>query len=49
MGIIVCHLLVILRAKQPIEERVPYATTFFLTVLLVVFVVAMMYSLEPPE
>lgn len=49
LGIIGFHLLVILRAKQSIRERVPYVTTFFLTVLMVAFVVAMMYAMEPPQ
>lgn len=49
LGIIVFHLLVLLRAKQSIREKAPYASTFFLTVLMVTFVVAMMYIMEPPE
>lgn len=49
LGIIGFHLLVILRAKQSLREKAPYATTFFLTVLMVAFVVAMMYTMEPPE
>lgn len=48
-GIISTYLLVILRSKQSIRERVPYITIFFLTVLLVTFVVTMMYTMEPPE
>lgn len=49
LGIIAIHLLVIFRAKQSIRERVPYATIFFLTVMMVAFVVVMMYTMEPPE
>lgn len=49
LGIIGFHLLVILRAKQSFRESVPYITIFFLTVLMVAFVVAMMYAMEPPE
>lgn len=49
LGIIAFHLLVMLRAKQSIRGKAPYATTFFLTVLMVTFVVAMMYTMEPPE
>lgn len=48
-GIVVFHLLVILRARLSIRERGPYVTTFILTVLMVAFVVAMMYTMEPPE
>ncbi len=48
LGIIAVHLLVILRAKQPILERVPFATIFFLTVLMVTYVVFMMYTMVPP-
>lgn len=48
IGIISFHLLVIFRAKQSIRERGPYITTFFLTVLMVAFVVAMMYTMKPP-
>lgn len=49
LGIIAFHFLVMIRAKQSIRERVPYVTIFFLTVLMVTYVVAMMYSMEPPE
>lgn len=49
LGIIFFHLLVILRARLTIEERSPYATTFVITVFMVVYVVAMMYKMEPPE
>lgn len=49
LGIIVFHFLVMLRAKQSIKGRAPYATTFFITVLMVTFVVVMMYTMEPPE
>lgn len=49
LGIIIFHLLVMLRAKLSVKGGVPYATTFFLTVLMVTYVVAMMYTMEPPE
>lgn len=49
IGIISTYLLVIFRSKQSIGEKVPYTTTFFLSVILVTFVVAMMYTMEPPE
>ena len=49
LGIIVFHFLVMFRARQPIRERVPYATTFILTALMVIFVVYMMYAMEPPS
>lgn len=49
LGIIIIHLLVILSAKKSIRERVPSITTFFLTAVMVMFVVAMMYTMEPPE
>lgn len=49
IGIVSTYLLVILRAKQSIQGSVPYATVFFLTVLLVAFVVAMMFTMESPE
>lgn len=48
-GIITIHFLVILRAKQLIGGRAPYVTIFFLTAVMVTFVVAMMYNMEPPE
>ena len=49
LGIIIIHLLVMLRARQSIRERVPYVSIFVLTVLMVTYVVAMMYTMEPPE
>ena len=49
IGIIVFHLLAILRAKLSIREGVPYATIFFLTIMMVTFVVAMMYNMESPK
>ncbi len=49
LGIIAFHLLVILRARLSFRERAPYATTFFLTALMVAFVVAMMHTMQPPE
>lgn len=48
LGIVSIYLLVILRAKQSIREGVPYATIFFLTVVLVIYVVAMMFSMKTP-
>ena len=49
LGIIIIHFLVILRAKQSIREKVPYVTIFILTILMVSYVVAKMYTMEPPE
>jgi len=49
LGIICFHFLVMVRAMLLNRERVPYVTTFFLTALMVAFVVAMMYTIEPPE
>ncbi len=49
LGIISFHLLVMLRAKQTISERVPFTTIFVLTLLMVAYVVFMMYGMEPPE
>lgn len=49
IGIIALHLLVIVRSKLPVDDRVPYVTVFLFTVVMVVFVVLMMYRMEPPE
>ena len=49
LGIVCAHLLVMLRARMSSMDGVPYATIFVLTALMVVFVVAMMYIMEPPE
>jgi hypothetical protein len=49
LGIIVFHFLVMFRAKQKIRERVPYTTIFFLTAVMVIYVVAMMHKIEPPD
>ena len=48
LGIIGFHFLVILRAKLSEKERAPYGSTLFLTILMVTYVVAMMYTMEPP-
>lgn len=49
LGIVFFHLLVILRAKQAVNERPPYMTTLFLTAMMVIYVVIMLYSMEAPE
>jgi len=49
LGIIGFHLLVILNARQSFKEKSLYIPTFFLTVLMVIYVVARMYMSEPPE
>ena len=49
LGIICFHLLVMLRAKQAFREKAPYVTTFFLTALMVAYVVFLMFGMEPPE
>ncbi len=49
LGIIFFHLLVIYRAKFSIGDGTPYLTTFFLTVLLVGYVVVMMFIMPMPE
>lgn len=49
LGIIFFHLLVIFRAKFSVSEGTPYLSTFFITVLLVAYVVVMIFSMTPPE
>lgn len=48
-GIIFFHLLVIFRAKFSEKENIPYLSTFVMTALLVSYVVAMLFSMPPPE
>ena len=48
LGIITAHFLVMFRAKQSFKENVPYASVFFITVVMVIFVVIMMYTMPPP-
>lgn len=48
LGIIVFHLLVIMRSKTSKKEGVPYFSTFIISVLLVVYVVFMMHNMEEP-
>lgn len=49
IGIIGAHLLGILRAKLPINDRIPYASIFVITALMVAYVVRMMHTMEPPK
>lgn len=49
LGIVGVYFLVILRAKQSTSDRAPYATTFFLTIVMVGYVVVMLFSMESPE
>jgi len=49
LGIIFLHLLVLYRAKNSIRDGVPILSTFFLTVLLVIYVVIMMFIMPMPE
>lgn len=49
LGIIFFHLLVIFRAKFSGSDKIPYLSTFVITVLLVAYVVAMLFSMTPPE
>ncbi len=49
IGIICLHFLVIIRAKQVTKDGPPYLSIFFITAVLVVFVVAMMFTMEIPE
>jgi hypothetical protein len=49
MGIIFFHLLVLFRAKYSMRDGVPFLSTFFLTVLLVIYVVFMMFIMPVPE
>lgn len=48
-GIIIFHLLVIVRAKQPDGDKVPYLSVFILTCGLVGYVVYMMFTMKTPE
>ncbi len=49
LGIIFLHLMVIFRAKFTVNDRLPYLSTFFITVLLVAYVVVMLFTMAPPE
>lgn len=49
LGIIFFHLLVLYRSKFTAHDGVPYISIFFLTLLLVVFVVVMMFLMPVPE
>ncbi len=49
LGIIAFHLLVMVRAKQAISDRIPFLTVFVLTALMVAYVVFKMYGIQPPE
>ncbi|MCC5941163.1 MAG: hypothetical protein JJU37_06425 [Balneolaceae bacterium] len=49
MGIIFFHMLILYRAKFSIDGGIPILSTFFLTVLLVIYVVIMMFIMPVPE
>ncbi|MEX1261868.1 MAG: hypothetical protein WD381_04680 [Balneolaceae bacterium] len=49
LGIIFFHFLVIFRAKFSEKDTIPYLSTFIMTALLVAYVVAMLFSMSPPE
>jgi len=49
MGIILLHLLVILRVKITAADGVPYGSVLFLSIMTVTFVLIMMATMEMPE
>jgi len=49
MGIIFFHLLVLFSAKFSAEDGFPYISTFFITALLVVYVVVMLFIMPVPK
>lgn len=49
IGIILLHMLVILRAKYSERGKFPYISVFFITTLLVAFVTFMLFTMAPPE
>lgn len=49
LGIIFLHLLVLFRAKFTTQDGVPFVSTLFLTVILVVYVIIMMFLMPVPE
>lgn len=48
LGIIVFHMLVLIRSKMSSGEEAPYFSTFIISLLLVGFVVYMMFTMEEP-
>ncbi len=48
IGIIFFHLLVIIKSKMSEDDEVSYISVFFLSLLLVLFVVYMMFTMEEP-
>lgn len=49
LGVIFFHIMVILRAKIGINAKMPYISTFIITLLMVAFVMFMMYTIETPQ
>ncbi|MEX0609990.1 MAG: hypothetical protein WD016_07475 [Balneolaceae bacterium] len=47
-GILVLHVLVIMRAKLSTGENVPYFSTAFFSLILTGFVLFMMFEMEQP-
>lgn len=48
-GIILFHILVILRCRVSEKEDLPYLSVFLLTMCLVGYVVTMLFLMEPPQ
>jgi hypothetical protein len=48
LGIIAFHLLVIVRSQVSKKEGPPYISVFFISVLLVLYVIVMLHLLEEP-
>lgn len=49
LGIIVLHLFVILRTQLSDEDNIPYFFIFFISMLIVGYVLYMMFTMEMPE
>ncbi len=48
-GIIIFHIVILMRAQSTKDKTVPYGSVFFFTLLLVAFVLFMMMTIEDPE
>jgi len=49
LGILVLHFLILLRSRMTAKTAVPYYTVFSLSVLIVLYVVFMMFTMAVPE
>lgn len=49
LGIIFFHVLVIVRSKISDKETVPYISTLVISMVLVVFVLFMMFTMDKPQ